>query len=78
MTTCPHCGHSFVAKDSAASLALAAIGEGDSNMDWIKSQMPIGMEDKEIYNALSYLVRKGMVERVRYGIYRRHAADKRG
>lgn len=65
MTTCPHCGHKFVATGSVAAMVLGVIGPGDSNVSWIKSQMPKGIPDKEIYNAISYLARKKMVERQR-------------
>jgi hypothetical protein len=71
MTTCPSCGHTFVSDDTAAGMALKALGTGDSNMDYIRSQMPPKMRNKEIYNALGYLVRKGLAEKVGYGIYRR-------
>jgi hypothetical protein len=71
MTTCPNCGHSFVYDGSAAGMALKAIGDGDSNIDYIRAQMPPKMRKKEIYNALGYLVRKGLAEKVGHGIYRR-------
>jgi hypothetical protein len=52
-------------------LVLKAIGSGDSNVAYIKSQMPVEMTDKEIYNALGYLTRKKMVRRLSYGLYRK-------
>jgi DNA-binding HxlR family transcriptional regulator len=55
---------------SCESLVLRAIGAGDSNIDYIKSQMPIKITDKEIYNALGSLTRKKMVRRMGYKLYR--------
>jgi hypothetical protein len=64
---CEKCGQSI----SPTRLILKAIGSGTSNVNWIKSQMPLEMSDKEIYNALGYLTRKKLVERLGYGLYKR-------
>ena len=64
---CTKCGQTI----SPTRLVLKAIGSGDSNVAYIKSQMPVEMTDKEIYNALGYLTRKKMVRRLSYGLYRK-------
>lgn len=71
MTTCPNCGCQFISDESAAAKVLKAVGPGDSNISWIKSQMLTDMANKEIYNALAYLTRKKMVQRISYGLYRK-------
>lgn len=71
MTTCPNCGCRFVSDNSVASKVLRAVGDGNSSMPWIKSQMPSGLSNKEIYNALAYLTRKKMIQRIGYGLYRK-------
>lgn len=66
MTFCAHCGQHV----PLAKRVRAAIGKDDTHIDFIKSKMPLDIEDKEIYNALGYLTRKKLIKRVGHGLYR--------
>lgn len=70
---CPHCGSVLPVQTMPKAILMTAAG-GPTSMERIKKAARVIKPDateKQIYNAISALVRRGQLRRVAFGFYQK-------